>query len=144
MPNEVQNLKAGVLVRQASVFGTLAFVVLLITAVYGAHGVYHRLKQSQETAFNQRAENVVRTLAELGGRYVAAFDWPLIEELVARAKEDPEVYSVQIEDALSQQTFGELDIGVKENTKQYVREINQDGRVDLLDVAPFIDLLSGN
>ena len=129
MTDTARNHKAGALVRRTSVLGYLAFFfVLLITAGYGGQLVYHRLKQSQESAFNQRAEGVVRTLAELGGRYIVAFDWPLIEELVERARNDPEVNAVQIEDALSQRTFGELGNERKEKTKDYVRDITQDGR----------------
>ena len=68
-------------------------------------------------------------MTELGGRYIVAFDWPLIAELVERAGSDPDVDAVQIEDALSQRTFGELGNWTKEHAKDYVRDITQDGSI---------------
>lgn len=80
----------------------LTFILVLLASGYGSYLVFNELKQSQETAFNQRTESIIHSLTQLAGLYIASFDWPLLEKLVQGAKSDPVVISVQIEDALSE------------------------------------------
>ena len=100
----------------------LTLVMVLIASGFGGSLVFNELKQSQETAFKQRAETIVQSLTQLGGYYITSFDWPLIEQLVQRTKDNPVVVFVQIEDFLSEQTFGDPPPKPRKNEKYYTEE----------------------
>jgi PAS domain S-box-containing protein len=119
--------RSGTTFRLARLLPYLVFVITFTTTAYTGLALYHRLKQSQETAFNQRAESIINTMVHLGGQYIVAFDWPLLEELVQRSKLDPIVNSLTIVDTLSEQTFGDSNIRLRASEKMYTQEITLNG-----------------
>ena len=121
-------IESGPTVSEARGLLYLTFVMVLIASGYGGYLVFNELKHSQEAVFKQRAESIIYSLAQLGEYHITTFDWPLLEQLVRRTKSDPVVSSVQIEDFLSEQTFGEMNNEPQENLKHYTKEIHQDGR----------------
>jgi len=105
----------------------LMLVALLIILAVASILLFDRIRQDQEQAFDRRAESIIQSLGDLGGHFIATFDWPLVEKLVSGAGGDPVITSVQIKDFLSEQTFGRLETGSGYDLKTYTREIVEDG-----------------
>lgn len=111
---------------QGAPYYILLFVFTLL--IYAGMLLFDQIRQSQETAFDQRAEGILNSLSALSSQFIVTFDWPLIEKLVAEAKGDPLIRAVSIEDSLSKRTFGKKLPVDRMTQKSYTKDIYEKGQ----------------